>query len=52
MSREVSSGSAELEQVFDVLNRVGASLVGVGGLVEIEGHTDNVPLAFGGGYRR
>lgn len=46
------SGSAELEQsFFDVLNRVGASLVGVGGLVEIEGHTDNVPLAFGGRYR-
>jgi len=46
------SGSAELEQnFFDVLNRVGASLVGAGGLVEIEGHTDNVPLAFGGRYR-
>ena len=46
------SGSAELEQsFFDVLNRVGASLAGAGGLVEIEGHTDNVPLAFGGRYR-
>jgi chemotaxis protein MotB len=46
------SGSAELEEnFFDVLNRVGASLVGAGGLVEIEGHTDNVPLAFGGRYR-
>ncbi len=46
------SGSAELEQsFFEVLNRVGASLVGVGGLIEIEGHTDNVPLAFGGRYR-
>lgn len=41
------SGSAELEQGFyEVLNRVGASLAGAGGLVEIEGHTDDIPLAF------
>lgn len=46
------SGSAELEQGFyEVLNRVGASLAGAGGLVEIEGHTDDIPLAFGGRYR-
>ncbi|MBM89110.1 MAG: flagellar motor protein MotB [Gammaproteobacteria bacterium] len=46
------SGSAELETgFFDVLNSVGSAVTGAGGLVEIEGHTDNVPLAFGGRYR-
>jgi len=46
------SGSAGLEQSFyEVLDRVGASLAGVSGLVEVEGHTDDIPLAFGGRYR-
>ncbi|MDA7692555.1 OmpA family protein [Gammaproteobacteria bacterium] len=47
-----ASGLALLQPSFErLLDNVGASLVGTTGLIQIEGHTDNVPLAFGNRYR-
>ena len=47
-----ASGLALLQPSFErLLDNVGASLVGTTGLIQIEGHTDNVPLAFGSRYR-
>jgi len=41
------SGQAELQGgIMSLLNEVGASLTGDVGLVSIEGHTDNVSLAY------
>jgi len=41
------SGSAELQRGFEaLLNRVGSSLAKSQGRVRVEGHTDNVPVAF------
>jgi len=46
------SGSASLQTDFaSLLDNVGASLTGASGLVQIEGHTDNVPMSFGSRYR-
>ncbi|MDG2119293.1 MAG: flagellar motor protein MotB [Gammaproteobacteria bacterium] len=46
------SGSASLQADFtSLLDNVGASLTGASGLVQIEGHTDNVPMSFGNRYR-
>lgn len=46
------SGSASLQNDFtSLLDNVGASLTGASGLVQIEGHTDNVPMSFGSRYR-
>lgn len=46
------SGSASLQSSFtSLLDNVGASLTGASGLVQIEGHTDNVPMSFGSRYR-
>jgi chemotaxis protein MotB len=46
------SGQAALKGEFEaLLDRVGVSLAGAGGLVTIEGHTDDVPLGFGSRYR-
>ena len=47
-----SSGLALLQASFmDLLDNVGASLAGASGLIQIEGHTDNVPMGFGSRYR-
>ena len=47
-----SSGSASLRTGFlPLLNRIGDALIPVRRIARIEGHTDNVPLAFGGRYR-
>lgn len=41
------SGSADLQRGFEaLLNRVGSSLAKSQGRVRVEGHTDNVPVAF------
>jgi chemotaxis protein MotB len=41
------SGQAELQRdIMGLLNEVGVSLTGDVGLVSIEGHTDNIPLAY------
>lgn len=41
------SGSADLQRGFEaLLNRVGSSLAKSQGWVRVEGHTDNVPVAF------
>lgn len=46
------SGQAELQGgIIAVLNEVGASLSGEVGLVSVEGHTDDVPLAFSPRFR-
>ena len=46
------SGSASLQTDFtSLLDNVGSSLTGASGLVQIEGHTDNVPMSFGSRYR-
>ena len=47
-----SSGSATLRAGFlPLLNRIGDALIPVRRIARIEGHTDSVPLAFGGRYR-
>ncbi|MBK52792.1 MAG: hypothetical protein CMQ45_10465 [Gammaproteobacteria bacterium] len=47
-----SSGSAALRPGFlPLLNRIGDALIPVKRIARIEGHTDSVPLAFGGRYR-
>lgn len=41
------SGSADLQRSFEgILNKVGGSLARTQGKVRVEGHTDNVPVAF------
>ena len=46
------SGSALLRADFtSLLNSVGDSLTGASGLIQIEGHTDNVAMSFGNRYR-
>jgi chemotaxis protein MotB len=41
------SGSADLQRSFEgILNKVGGSLAKTQGKVRVEGHTDNVPVAF------
>jgi chemotaxis protein MotB len=46
------SGSARLRSDFtSLLNSVGDSLTGASGLIQIEGHTDNVAMSFGNRYR-
>jgi chemotaxis protein MotB len=46
------SGSARLKADFtSLLNSVGDSLAGASGLIQIEGHTDNVAMSFGNRYR-
>ena len=46
------SGSANLRPDFtSLLNSVGDSLAGASGLIQIEGHTDNVAMSFGNRYR-
>ena len=46
------SGSANLRNDFTaLLDSVGDSLAGASGLVQIEGHTDNVAMSFGNRYR-
>ena len=46
------SGSARLRDEFtSLLNSVGDSLTGASGLIQIEGHTDNVAMSFGNRYR-
>jgi len=41
------SGYAELQTGFlDTLRNVGDSVAGVGGQVQVSGHTDNIPIAF------
>ena len=47
-----SSGSAALQAGFeDTLIRVGDALGNIGGQVRVEGHTDNVPVAFSERFR-
>ena len=47
-----SSGSAALQAGFeDTLIRVGDALGNVGGQVRVEGHTDNIPVAFSERFR-
>ena len=47
-----SSGSAALQSGFeDTLIRVGDALGNIGGQVRVEGHTDNVPVAFSERFR-
>lgn len=47
-----ASGLAMLMPTFtELLDTVGASLAGATGLIQIEGHTDDVPLGFGSRYR-
>ena len=46
------SGSANLRSDFtSLLDSVGDSLAGASGLIQIEGHTDNVAMSFGNRYR-
>ena len=46
------SGYADLQQGFKpLLNKVGASISNAVGLITIEGHTDNVPMAFSERFR-
>jgi chemotaxis protein MotB len=46
------SGSASLQDEFStLLDNVGASLTGTSGLIQVEGHTDNVAMSFGNRYR-
>ncbi len=46
------SGSARLRSDFtSLLSSVGDSLTGASGLIQIEGHTDNVAMSFGNRYR-
>ena len=47
-----SSGSAALQSGFeDTLIRVGDALSNTGGQVRVEGHTDNIPVAFSERFR-
>jgi chemotaxis protein MotB len=47
-----ASGMAMLMPTFtELLDTVGDSLAGATGLIQIEGHTDDVPLGFGSRYR-
>ena len=47
-----ASGRAEIKTTFEsTLRKVGGALNDVGGLVKIEGHTDDVPVGFGSRYR-
>ena len=47
-----SSGSAELQQAFQpTLQRVGSAIKDVGGIIRVEGHTDNVPIGFSDRFR-
>ena len=46
------SGRAEVKASFEgTLQKVGMALNDVGGIVKIEGHTDNVPVGFSSRYR-
>ena len=46
------SGRAEIKTTFEsTLTKVGDALNDVGGIVKIEGHTDNVPVGFSSRYR-
>ena len=46
------SGSANLQDDFEtLLDRVGFSIRGASGQVQIQGHTDNVGMSFGNRYR-
>ena len=46
------SGYADLQPSFKpLLNKVGASISDAAGLITIEGHTDNVPIAFSERFR-
>jgi len=46
------SGRAEVKSSFEAtLKKVGLALNDVGGMVKIEGHTDNVPVGFSSRYR-
>jgi len=47
-----SSGSAELQRAFQpTLQRVGTAIKDVGGIIRVEGHTDNVPVGFSDRFR-
>jgi chemotaxis protein MotB len=47
-----ASGRATIKTAFEpVLNKLGASLEGVTGLITVEGHTDNVPMAYNEQFR-
>lgn len=47
-----ASGRATIKSSFEpVLNKVGASINDVTGLITVEGHTDNVPMAFNEQFR-
>ena len=47
-----SSGSAELtSQARQIMAKIADKGVGESGIVTVSGHTDNVPLMFGGNYR-
>jgi len=46
------SGRAEIKPTFEnTLRKVGLAVNDVGGIVRIEGHTDNVPVGFNARYR-
>ena len=46
------SGSATLSAGFQpTLQKVGASIATVGGIIRVEGHTDNVPVGFSERFR-
>lgn len=46
------SGSATLKNSFQpTLQRVGSAIQTVGGIIRVEGHTDNVPVGFSDRYR-
>ena len=46
------SGKAEIKSNFEnTLQQVGAAMDYVGGIVKIEGHTDNIPVGFGSRYK-
>lgn len=51
-SRGFQSGSATLQSNFiPLLDRIGDALIPIRRIARIEGHTDNVPLSFGGTFR-
>ena len=46
------SGKAEIKSNFEnTLQQVGAAMDYVGGIIKIEGHTDNIPVGFGSRYK-
>ena len=46
------SGSADLSQNFEpTLRKVGSAIQSVGGVIRVEGHTDNVPVGFSERFR-